>query len=253
MKQMTLPEFRALLRDPAWKHEQTVEKLDTDPREEIRYTHDGVERIDIPHTHGCGGVTSTLGEVTIEYHEGFWLDDFDLGTFETSIEGIHNVWTMAGLEVVDEDGDKVSWGDLADEMTDEFSDIDYSGLLVPKITDIDFDKDDTDMETFTLTVDNAPDIRFTGEHIASASTSGDNGRHDFSGRAGRWTELDLYKTKGGKWICHQIGRTQWQGEKDRFSAAVCESEAQVVNFFGHGRLAKNLYEEAGIDAAQDVE
>jgi hypothetical protein len=65
------------------------------------------------------------------------------------------------------------------------------------------------METITLTIDNEPDLRFTGERIAFNSSSANNARSDYSGSTGRWTELALYRTIGGRYICHQIGRTQW--------------------------------------------
>lgn len=100
------------------------------------------------------------------------------------------------------------------------------------------------METFTLEIDNAPSVRFTGELVASA---------DNSDQSGRWTELALYKTKGGTFVCHQVGRSLWQGERDRFSGKVCETLAEVKEFFGHRWLAKKLYAEAGIDDTVEVE
>ncbi len=109
------------------------------------------------------------------------------------------------------------------------------------------------MEKHQITVDGEPDIRFTGELVASTSTSGDNGMRNFSGSAGRWTELELYRTQGGKFVCSQVGRTQWQGERDRHTGKVCQTEAEVIEFFGHGRLAKDLYDEADIDYAIDVD
>lgn len=110
------------------------------------------------------------------------------------------------------------------------------------------------METLTLAVDNAPNIRFTGELVGSAASSDNQavGR-SYSGQTGRWTELSLYKTKGGKFICHQVGRTCWQGEHDRFSGKVCETLAEVKEFFGHRWLAKELYAEASIDDAVEVD
>ncbi len=67
------------------------------------------------------------------------------------------------------------------------------------------------------------------------------------------SKLRLYRTQGGKYICEQVGRTQWQGEHDRHSGAVCETEAEVQEFFGHGWLAKELYDRAGIQAVEVIE
>lgn len=109
------------------------------------------------------------------------------------------------------------------------------------------------METFTLEIDNEPNIRFTGELIGYASSSPDKAMgSSYSGQAGRWTELALYKTKDGQFICHQVGRTSWQGERDRFSGKVCGTLEEVKEFFGYRWLAKELYKNAGIDASITV-
>ena len=68
-----------------------------------------------------------------------------------------------------------------------------------------------------------------------------------------WTEFDLYQTKGGKYICHRIGRTHYWETNDRFSGAVCDTLDEVTDFFGYRDLAKELYEDAGFDIAVAVE
>lgn len=100
--------------------------------------------------------------------------------------------------------------------------------------------------------DDEPAITFTGVKIASTWNSGDRGHPKYSGSTGRWTVLNLYRTKGGKLVCERIERTQWQGEQDRHEGVVCESEREVIEFFGHGRLAKTLYAEADISTAVEV-
>lgn len=110
------------------------------------------------------------------------------------------------------------------------------------------------MKTFTLEIDNAPSVRFTGEMVASAASSDNQAMgSSYSGQAGRWTEIALYKTKAGKFVCHQVGRTCWQGERDRFSGKICETLEEVKEFFGHRWLAKELYSKAGIDDTVEVE
>ena len=113
--------------------------------------------------------------------------------------------------------------------------------------------EESEMELITLINDNAPDIRFNGELVASVMSSSDSSSSNYSGSVGRWMELDLYRTAGGKFVCQSIGGTRWDGEKDRYKAAVCETEADVIEFFGHGWLAKDLYEEAGIVDAVEVD
>jgi len=109
------------------------------------------------------------------------------------------------------------------------------------------------MEKITLENDNAPDVAFTGEQVASVASSNNNASSYYSGTTGRWTTLQLYKTKSGKYVCQSIGHTQWQGESTRYKVSICEDEAGVIAFFGHGWLAKHLYEEAGIVDAQEID
>lgn len=100
------------------------------------------------------------------------------------------------------------------------------------------------MEQFTICRDNERDLRFTGEMIASVDSKGKSN--------GRWTVLKLYKTESGKYVAEQIGRTNWDGEHDRFSATVCETENDVIEALGTGWLAKELYEQAGIECIENI-
>lgn len=111
----------------------------------------------------------------------------------------------------------------------------------------------TDEKTIIVERNGDRDIRFVGELIAEVSSSANNASGDYSGSTGRWSELRLYRSRGGKLICEQIGHTQWQGEHTRYSGAVCSTDAEVIAFFGLGWLAKELYDEAGIDYAEVVE
>ena len=108
-------------------------------------------------------------------------------------------------------------------------------------------------EQYTIERDGQPDLRFTGERIASTANSADRGHSDFSGSTGRWTTLRLYRTTSGKFVCHRIDHTQWQGEQDGHTAEVCADEAAVMAFFGYGDLAKEIYYEAGIQAVQTID
>lgn len=190
---------------------------------------------------------------TAERFEDDYTDD-DIG------EG-GETWQVNGLEIVDEDGDTLSnWErdeilrEVLEAHPQDITDIDFEALLpAVKTEDIDIDEEDEAMETITLENDNAPDVRFTGELVASSSSSPDTSSSYHSGSTGRWTTLKLYKTKGGKFVAQSVGHTQWQGEHDRYKVAVCETEADVINFFGHGWLAKDLYEEAGISDVTEVE
>ncbi|WP_223824151.1 hypothetical protein [Candidatus Enterovibrio escicola] len=82
---------------------------------------------------------------------------------------------------------------MADYLDSDFSSINYSVLEIEQIIDVD---EDSDMETFTLDIDNAPNVRFTGELVANAASSDNQAiGSSYNGQTGRWTELSLYKTK----------------------------------------------------------
>lgn len=109
------------------------------------------------------------------------------------------------------------------------------------------------MEKFTVKRDDARNITFTGELVATAATSANNACSDYSGSVGQWTELELYRTEAGRYICSCVERTQWQGSRDSHDAEVADAEADVIDFFGLSDLAKELYAAAGIDADEEVE
>ena len=110
-----------------------------------------------------------------------------------------------------------------------------------------------DMQTYTLKRDGEPNLRFDGELIAEVSSSDERSASDYSGSTGRWSELALYRTKGGKLVASEVGRTRWQGEHDRHSATVCADAAAVAEALGPGWLAKQLYDAAELDVAEVVE
>lgn len=255
MNTITIKHFEDLINNGDWVRKQDLDIIEhiTTSKEVWNQEDEGLDIVQVSHAYGLATLTSTLGEVVITYNEGFNFDENDPDSLATGTEGMDEVWKIEGVTVLDEDGEEVSTSFLTDYLTCEFSDIDYSSLEIKEIEDIDLDED-SDMETFTLQIDNAPDIRFTGELLASvASTDNQAMGSSYSGSTGRWTELELYKTSGGKFICHQIGRTRWQGERDRFSGKVCETMEEVKEFFGHRWLAKELYAEANIEDVIDIE
>ena len=255
MKTISIADFKTLVARNDWQREQdhdVVECLDRQASEWDEET-ESVDLIDIPFAWGWASKTSTLDGIEITYTEGFSYDECDPESLSTGTAGQDDVWTVEGVLVVDEDGDELTAHEVGYYLGADYSSIDYSVLDIAQVTDIDVDED-SKMDTFTLKIDNAPNVRFTGELVASTTSSDDQAiGSNYSGQKGRWTELALYKTKGGKLICHQVGRTRWQGERDRFSGKVCETLAEVKEFFGHRWLAKELYAKASIDDAVDVE
>ncbi len=87
------------------------------------------------------------------------------------------------------------------------------------------------MQEFEIERDNDTALSFTGELIAKVSSSGNNA--------------------SGSSYLGQTGR--WQGERNSHHAKACTDYKQVIDFFGHGWPAKDLYDEAGINANEVIE
>lgn len=68
----------------------------------------------------------------------------------------------------------------------------------------------------------------------------------------QWTELKLYKTRGGEYVCVQIGHTLVDRQRIKTTATRATTEAQIIEFFGQRWLAKLLYSKAGINATVKV-
>lgn len=169
----------------------------------------------------------------------------------TTSNDVPDLWIIDRQDfvVVDDDGDEISNSDLY-EIISENTAIESLDLSV--LGDDESECVDNNGETITVLRDNDLDIKFSGGPIGYASNSDNNCRSDYSGQVGRWSEISLYRTTGGKYICERIDYTRWVGEKTGYAGAVCETDEQVVEFFGVGELAKQLYADAGIDCAVSI-
>lgn len=109
-----------------------------------------------------------------------------------------------------------------------------------------------DCKEYLVRQDDGPDLRFTGALIASVESSQERESRLYSGETGRWDELELYRTTAGSFVCMIENCSRWTGERNTRRAAVVSSAAEVIDFFGHGWLAKEIYDEAGIENVQVV-
>ena len=107
-------------------------------------------------------------------------------------------------------------------------------------------------EKITVERDNGPDYKFRGVLVAQSASSPDRGNSYYSGAVGRWVVLKLYRTLAGKYVCQRVNMTQWEGEHDTYEACFCDRTG-VEAFFGHGKLAKELYAEAEMDVSVTVD
>ncbi|MDP1557895.1 MAG: hypothetical protein Q8K59_09240 [Nitrosomonas sp.] len=109
------------------------------------------------------------------------------------------------------------------------------------------------MEKITVKNTEGRSLRFTGELIANVESSSNNAHPDYSGSVGHWQELYLWRTARGKFVGQTINFTQWQGSRDSYTAKVCGTVEEVVEFFGSGWLATELYEAADIDTSINLD
>lgn len=81
------------------------------------------------------------------------------------------------------------------------------------------------MEKHQIKRDGLPPIAFIGECIGSGSNKIQGGN-----RANRWTEVDIYRTKGGRFVGAVRRRTCWQGESDHDSAGSFATAPDVIGW-----------------------
>ena len=93
--------------------------------------------------------------------------------------------------------------------------------------------------------DNARDLQFVGKLLAMESARTED--------KDRWTDILLFETQGGKYVCQTIGRTTYPDEVDRFSAYLCENKEDVFNRLRGGWLAKKIYQAVGWDYVETIE
>jgi hypothetical protein len=119
------------------------------------------------------------------------------------------------------------------------------------------DNDKTEISATTteynLRNDSGRDVKFAGYVMADVTSHSNQGPSQ-----NRWTEISIYRTRGGKYIVQIVGLTCYQGESNRYEVTVCATEDEVVKALegGEGQLgwlAKDALDEAGIDHEQVVE
>jgi len=92
-------------------------------------------------------------------------------------------------------------------------------------------------------------LRFKGAVLGRADESFNNAHPDYSGAAGRADSLILYITSGGNYVAQWDRNTRWQGQHDKTYAELCRTWDEVMTFFGHSRLAQELYADANLEAS----
>ena len=106
------------------------------------------------------------------------------------------------------------------------------------------------METFILERPNEFHIKFTGDLLASVSTS--KSHVVDSNVSSSDTTLRLYRTDGEKLICERIHHGNSPVEPEDMKYAILDDCEDVFLFFGNSDLAKALYKEAGINVSIEI-
>jgi EXLDI family protein len=103
---------------------------------------------------------------------------------------------------------------------------------------------------FTVTRDGDLDLTFKGARLASATSHTHNNN-------GRWTEIDIYRTRAGMYVVWVVERTQWEREADRHTAHVCDTGSAVIEAITQdgwlSDLAKEVLALADIETAERIE
>jgi hypothetical protein len=105
------------------------------------------------------------------------------------------------------------------------------------------------METYIVQRDMEKDLKFTGRMIASVSSAPDQANRQYINEQ---IDLSLYKTQAGAFVCGRMTQLLLDGERDAHEAAVCNSQDAVISFFGTDWLAKKLYNQADIEAVENI-
>lgn len=259
MTKLTINELESLLINDSNDWSWDVEEIDSNFEKHLFDEADGTETVRFD-SYVAGHCVASYKK---EYSIGFaWVAIGGCGSYQLAHEFEINIdentkFDIDGFDFVDDDGDDLLVSDINSDLyellsTREWCNKVYDVLPIPENEEID-NEVVTDMEEYEVIRDNDRNIKFNGELLASAGSSWNNAHgSSYSGSVGRRTSLKLYKTSGGKFVCSRIEHTQWQGERNEFYGAVCKTIDEVIDFFGNCWIAKELYEEADIDACEVI-
>lgn len=97
---------------------------------------------------------------------------------------------------------------------------------------------------YVIVREGEPDLRFHGKLVDAVRSSP---------YRGRWTEMRVYQTKGGKYVGVKLGCSMWLNETDRAHAQVAGTLEELAGFFGDSLLAKALTRRLGVQPFVDVD
>ena len=104
-----------------------------------------------------------------------------------------------------------------------------------------------DLDLYEIERDNERNLRFFGVMLCSVSSRSGNPPSK------RWTQLEMFITEKGKLVAVKRGQTDIEDEQPRCTAKVIDSVDDILDFFGYGRLSKQLYYYLSIDVTDEIE
>jgi len=253
MTTITLAEFEAL-KFEIQKIEVCTANLIED---EYQYSEDETRKT---YCHECYGIAIVAcGEFKIEYqwdatsgNVQSYAEAFEFK--EIGINTSNDAGAVANFKIVSDDeynGYEFDW------LSEVFDELDLVSAIKANLPTPDDEEkigknDDENLEWFVIQRDDGPAYKFRGVIIGETESSDNNAHSSYSGSTGHSEKLGLYKTQSGKYVCEKVGYSQWQGQRTRYAACVCDTVLDVGNFFGYGWLAKDLYADAKIEIAIEI-
>ena len=86
------------------------------------------------------------------------------------------------------------------------------------------------METITLKRSGERPLTFTGEEVASASTSMNNAHPAYSGETGICHEARIYRTDTQVYVLEFVTHSAWQGSLDTREALVFDGVENLLDY-----------------------
>lgn len=99
------------------------------------------------------------------------------------------------------------------------------------------------MQQFKLQDNKGQDYVFTGKEVAHVSTLRPQTGQE------RWTELKVFLTKGGNYVCQKLGKTEIPGEIEYSKIEEMlggEAPDRIFKFFGASYICRQVYEQLKI-------
>lgn len=101
-----------------------------------------------------------------------------------------------------------------------------------------------EFRTWVIHRPEAPDLKFEGRLVASASTPYRNGRAQ---------QQVVFETRMGKHVALHLGLSLWPHEHTRVTVKVADNKEALVGLLGYNALSKAVFEQLGVEAVETIQ